>query len=88
MAISGATEQYLYQEGGLPGIYCCRVTTSDGKVFYTCEEPFEQVTRSRDKANGQEQRKEIRRYEIAPNLFVIVEEVGEKIVTRKELIVQ
>lgn len=88
VAISGATEQYLYQEGGLPGIYCCRVTTSDGQVFYTCEEPFEQVTRSRDKANEQEQRKEIRRYEIAPNLFVIVEEVGEKIVTRKELIVQ
>ncbi len=44
----GATEQSLYNPDGLNGAYYCRMTTTEGKTVYTCEQDFDDVTRSRD----------------------------------------
>lgn len=34
--LNGATMQYVSQDGGLSGMYYAKVTTIDGKVFFTC----------------------------------------------------
>lgn len=46
-AISGETEQRLYNPAGLTGSYYCRMTTADGGTIYTCEQTFDKVTPSR-----------------------------------------
>lgn len=82
--IAGGTDQYLYNPNGLPGTYCCQVTTTDGLTFFTCELPFEEVTRSRDESNKQT-RQIIRQYRVSPHVYIIQEQVGDAIETRKVL---
>ena len=81
--IPGETGQYLYNPNGLPGTYFCRVTTTDGAVFYTCELPFEQVTRSRDVTNDKQPAQIIRQYHVSPHVYVVHEQIGDKVQTRK-----
>lgn len=81
--IPGETGQYLYNSNGLPGTYFCRVTTTDGAVFYTCELPFEQVTRSRDVTNDKQPAQIIRQYHVSPHVYVVHEQIGDKVQTRK-----
>ena len=81
--LSGETQQHLYDPNGLPGTYFCRVTTGDGAVFYTCELPFEQVTRSRDVSNDQQPAQVIRQYRVSPHVYIIQEQKGETIEIRK-----
>ena len=82
--IAGGTDQCLYNPNGLPGTYCCQVTTTDGLTFFTCELPFEEVTRSRDESNKQT-RQIIRQYRVSPHVYIIQEQVGDAIETRKVL---
>ncbi|MBO7458146.1 MAG: hypothetical protein J6T80_02685 [Paludibacteraceae bacterium] len=81
--LAGETKQHLYNPNGLPGTYFCRVTADDGSVFYTCELPFEQVTRSRDVSNNQEPAQVIRQYRVSPHVYIVQEQVGDDIQTRK-----
>ena len=81
--IPGETGQYLYNPNGLPGTYFCRVTTTDGAVFYTCELPFEQVTRSRDVTNDKQPAQIIRQYHVSPHVYVVHEQIRDKVQTRK-----
>ena len=81
--LAGETKQHLYNPNGLPGTYYCRVTADDGSVFYTCELPFEQVTRSRDVSNNQEPAQVIRQYRVSPHVYIVQEQVGDDIQTRK-----
>ena len=51
LPMDGQTHQSLFRPEGLPGTYFCELTTTDGRTIYTCEQAFDQVTRSRDVSN-------------------------------------
>ena len=80
----GETQQRLYNPNGLTGSYYCRMTTTDGKTIYTCEEDFDDVTPSRC-VNNDEPGFVINRYRVSPHVYVIQERVGDQIITRKIL---
>lgn len=49
-----ASKQYLYNPAGLPGVYYCRMTTTDNQTVYTCPQRFDEVTPSRTVAPQQQ----------------------------------
>lgn len=55
VAMSGETQQRLYDPNGLSGTatqYNCRLTTTDGQTLYTCPQTFDEVTPSRTVNTG------------------------------------
>ncbi len=55
VAMSGETQQRLYNPDGLQGIYYCAVTDVDGNVIYTCPKAFDDVRRSADEVVERQQ---------------------------------
>lgn len=82
----GETQQRLFRPEGMPGSYFCRMTTTDGQEIYTCEETFEDVTRSRDLSNGNGvPERIISTYIVSPHITIIRVQAGDEIETRKIL---
>ena len=82
----GETQQRLFRPEGMPGTYFCRMTTTDGQEIYTCEETFEDVTRSRDLSNGNgAPERIISTYIVSPHITIIRVQAGDEIETRKIL---
>ena len=78
------TQQRLYNPNGLAGKYYCRMTTTDGKIIYTCEQDFDDVTPSRS-VNSSAPAAVINRYRVSPHVYIIQERIGDEVVTRKIL---
>ena len=86
-----STNQYLYDPNGLPGMYYCRVTTTDGQTLYTCLQTFEEAIPSRTIQNEAQARTVMvydymgHRIEGEPRngIFIVVEEVNGVMKSRK-----
>ena len=82
VALTGETQQRLYNPAGLPGNYYCELTMSDGKKVKTCEQTFGDVQPSRE-ANNETPSQEIRRYRVSPHVYIIQIKTGNEIETKK-----
>ena len=81
MMLPGETQQRLYKPEGLPGVYMCEMTTSDGSRFVTCSYRFDQVPRSAD--NTPEPAQIIRQYRVGAHFYIVQVRVGDEIHTTK-----
>lgn len=90
-AMTGETSQRLYDPNGLPGLYYCRMTTTDGQIIITCEYTFDEVTPSRTLSEDT-QAKTIAIYDTMGRLvtgklskgiyLIVTEKDGERITTK------
>ena len=79
----GETQQRLYDPNGLKGLYYCRMTTTDGQSIRTCAYRFNEVPRSADASQQTAPGQVIRRYRVTPHVYIIQEQTGDRIETRK-----
>ena len=82
--LKGETQQRLFNSAGLTGTYFCRMTTTDNRYIYTCEQTFEEVTRSRDVSNQQGAPEQvISTYQLSPHVFIQRVQIGDSVEIRK-----
>ena len=83
LPMEGQTQQSLFRPEGMPGTYFCEITTVDNRTIYTCEQTFDEVTRSRDVANDQNAPEHISTYSIGTHLRIIRIQQGDTVVVQK-----
>ena len=90
--IAGADKQYLFNQNGLPGLYFCRMTTTDNRTVYTCEIQFDDAIPSRTVSGEGQESQSVRMYDPmgrtvtgTPDngIYIIVEEVDGIRMVRK-----
>ena len=60
------------------------MTTTDNRSIYTCEQTFEEVTRSRDVSNQQGAPEQvISTYQLSPHVFIQRVQIGDSVEIRK-----
>jgi hypothetical protein len=90
--LADQTRQYLYDPNGLPHLYFCRLTTTGGRVIYTCEIAFADATPSRTVTGSEEKPASVKMYDPAGRavtgkpengIYIIVEEKDGVMKARK-----
>ena len=81
--MDGQNQQSLFRPEGMPGTYFCEITTVDNRIIYTCEQTFDEVTRSRDVANDQNAPEQISTYSIGTHLRVVRIQRGDTVTVHK-----
>ena len=90
--IVGENKQYLFNQNGLPGLYFCQMTTTDNRIIYTCEIPFENAIPSRTVSGEGKEAQSVKIYDPmgrtitgTPDngIYIIVEEVDGIRIVRK-----